>query len=200
MAEVMVTAWANGDGWLSVDTQEWINDRAERSERLTEDLRDWMEEQGHRDPTAEVVLLWAKTRTGEDAVGLQGDGACWAHNTCNVTNLLFDDFGFVVFTAGAEWGDLMISISDDLGNYATPTVYHSTVDDLADWAGYDRALGWCPDCHEWNVAGGGGLLYLESPVRFSTPSVTRQVRVPGGHRRRAYIACPDCGLALRFMA
>jgi hypothetical protein len=199
MADVMVTAWANGDGWLTVDTQEWICDRAEYSDQLTEDLRNWMEEQGHRDPTAEVLVMWAKSRTGAAPVGLHGDGTCWVHNTCNVTNLLFDDIGFVVFTADGDLGSLMITISDELGCYGMPTVYRSTVDDLESWADYDRASGWCPGNHEWHVTC-GGLLYAESPDSFDTPAVTRQARVPDGDRNRAYIACPDCGRALHFVA
>jgi hypothetical protein len=93
----------------------------------------------------------------------------------------------------------MITISGDGGLYHSPTVYHSTVDDLAEWADYSRASGSCPNYHEWNVCD-GGVLYAESPDSFDTPSVTGQARVPDDDRDRAYIACPDCARPLHFTA
>jgi hypothetical protein len=199
MADVMVAAWADGDGFLSVDTQEWINERGEYSEQLTDDLRDWMDEEDHRYPTAEVLTLWAKARSGATPVGLYGEGTCWEHNTCTVNNVLSDEIGFVVFSAGGELGDLMITISGDGGLFHSPTVYLSTVDDLAEWTSYDCAEGACANGHEWHVTF-GWLLHSENPNGFDRPSVTGQTRVPDGDRDRAYIACPDCGHALRFVA
>jgi hypothetical protein len=195
----MVTAWADGDGWLSVDTQEWIDDRGEYDEQLTDDLRDWMDEQDHRYSTAEVLTLWAKDRTGVAPVGLYGDGTCWEHNTCTVNNVLADEISFVVFSAGGELGNLMITIGGDGGLFDAPTVYRSTVDDLTEWAAYDCAEGACANNHEWHVTF-GWLLHSENPHGFDRPSVTGQARVPDGDRTRAYIACPDCGHALHFAA
>ena len=113
--------------------------------------------------------------------------------------MLSDDIGFVVFSAGGELGDLMITISGDGGLYHSPTVYLSTTDDLAEWADYDKASGCCVNNHEWHVHY-GWIMYAESAQSLDTPSVTGQARVPDDDRDRAYIACPDCGHALRFTA
>lgn len=48
------------DGWFSVDTAEWIADRGEYDEELTDDLREWLEANGYRYPHTDGVLLWAK--------------------------------------------------------------------------------------------------------------------------------------------
>lgn len=46
MPEVTVDVPRHGDGWLSVDTAEWIAERGEYDEELTEDLRGWLEASG----------------------------------------------------------------------------------------------------------------------------------------------------------
>jgi hypothetical protein len=40
----------------------------------------------------------------------------------------------------------------------------------------------------------------DADLDWPAASVTGQARVPDGDRNRAYIACPDCGRALRFTA
>jgi hypothetical protein len=200
MADVMVTAWSNGDGWLSVDTAEWIAERAELCEELTNELREWMDERGYRDPTARVLVLWAKERTGEDPVGLYGDGLFWAHNTCNVENILSDDLGFLVFSAGGELGDLMVTMSGDGGLYGQPEVYRDTTTDAAYWADYAHAVGCCANGHQWETCDGYRLHCVNGGLFDGAPTISGQARVPFGDRERAYIACPQCRKSLRFTA
>jgi hypothetical protein len=200
MADVMVTAWSNGDGWLSVDTAEWVAERADYCEELTDELRDFMDENGHRYLTSEVLVQWVKGKAGEDPAGLYGDGLFWAHNTCNVENILSDDLGFVVFSAGGELGDLMITVSGDGGLYAWPKVFRDTTTDTAYWADYSQASGCCANGHEWATSDGYRLHCSDGRHFCGSPTISGQARVPFGDCERGYIACPECGKALRFTA
>lgn len=196
-ALVTVEAPRHGDGWLSVDTAAWIAARAEYAEDLTEDLRGWLEEHGHRYPHTDAVTQWATERSGVEPTGLYGDGPAWAHNTVNVESLLSDDIGFVVRHSG-DLGELMITQSGDGGIYGDPEVYRSTVDDTAEWADYSRAYGRCGSGHEWMTEDAYRLHSDGAQLPAGTPTISGQARVPFGDPSRAYIACPDCGRALRF--
>ncbi|MFJ8965343.1 hypothetical protein ACIRG5_38755 [Lentzea sp. NPDC102401] len=200
MADVMVTAWSNGDGWLSVDTAEWIAERAEHCEKLTDDLREWMENRDFKHPTTDVLVLWVKDRTGEDPVGLYGDGLFWAHNTCNIENILSDDLGFVVFSAGGELGDLMVTMSGDGGLYSQPEVYRDTTTDTVYWGDYAHAFGRCVNDHEWETYDGHRLQRYDGGLSDASPTISGQARVPFGDHQRAYVACPECRKSLRFTA
>ena len=72
MAVVTVTAWSRGDGYLTVETTEWIAERAEPAPRLTDDLRGWLDANGYLYATGELIAQWCKERTGADPVGLYG--------------------------------------------------------------------------------------------------------------------------------
>jgi hypothetical protein len=102
-----------------------------------------------------------------------------------------------VFSAGGELGDLMITVSGDGGLYSSPDVYRDITSDTGCWADYSRALGACVNSHQWDTDDGHRLYGGATP---GSPTVAGQTRVPFGDRDRAYIACPDCGKALRFMA
>lgn len=186
----------HGDGWLSVDTAGWIAERGEYDEELTEDLRGWLEASGYRYPHTDGVLLWAKARTGADTTGLYGDGAGWDLNTGNADNVLSDDVGFVVFGAG-DLGELVVVQSGDGGMYQAPEVYRSTVLDTAEWADYSRAYGGCVNGHQW-LTEDAHRLHADGGRHQGTPTISGQARAPFGDPSRAYIACPDCGKALRF--
>ncbi|GAA4884499.1 hypothetical protein H7X46_23605 [Pseudonocardia sp. C8] len=195
MTSVSVEAWSHGDGYLTVDTQEWINDRGEYADDLTDDLREWMDANGHKWPHDEVIAKWIFDRTSEPPAGLHGDGELWHHNLVNFSDHLIDDLGFVVLSS-AELGDLMITVSDHLGLYVAPTVYRSTVDELEEWADYSNATGECVNGHRWETADTVHLYsWSGSPHAYRVPEL---VRVPFGDRDRAYVACPTCGKAVRF--
>ena len=196
-APVTVEAPSRGDGWLSVDTTAWVADRAEYADDLTDDLRDWLHEHGHRYPDTDAVTRWATERSGVEPTGLYGDGPPWDHNTVNVDNILSDDIGFVVLTA-RDLGELMIIQSGDGGIYRSPLVYRSTVDDTADWADYTQASGRCVNGHEWRTDDAYRLHSDGAHPSTGTPTISGQARAPFGDPARAYIACPDCGRALRF--
>ena len=68
MTSVSVEAWSHGDGWLTVDTQEWINDRGEFTPDLTDDLRGWMDENGHDWPHDSVIAAWVEARDRKSVV------------------------------------------------------------------------------------------------------------------------------------
>ncbi|QGK70301.1 hypothetical protein GIY23_12890 [Allosaccharopolyspora coralli] len=197
MTRVSVEAWSHGDGWLSVDTGEWIADRGEYRADLTDDLREWMDENGHQWPHDDVITAWITARTGELPSGLHGDGTVWHHNLFNFADHLIDDLGFTVLSAG-ELGDLMITVSDHSGGYEAPTVYRSTVDELEEWADYTHATGECARGHRWHTVD-TVRLHASDGADMTTYRVPDQVRVPFGDRARAYVACPECGKAVRFV-
>lgn len=196
MTAVAVEAWSHADGWLTVDTGEWIADRGEYADDLTDELRAWMDEYGHRWPHDDVIAAWVRQRTGEDPTGLHGDGQLWGHQLCNFADHLLDDFGFVVLSA-PEVGDLMIVVSDHLGCYVAPTVYRSTVSELEEWADYSDAVGECARGHRWATHDTVTLHAADGADR-DRYRVSELVRVPFDDRSRAYVACPACGKAVRF--
>ncbi|MGW0891510.1 hypothetical protein [Saccharopolyspora sp. NPDC002578] len=196
MTSVSVEAWSHGDGWLSVDTQEWINDRGDYADDLTDDLRRWMEDNEKDYPHDEVITAWIEARTGELPAGLHGDGELWHHTLFNFSDHLIEDIGFVVLSS-AGFGDLMITVSDRQGRYEPPTVYRSTVDDMAGWADYSDAEGVCANGHEW---GTNDTVHLHAwnSVAVDTYRVPDLIRVPFGDPSRAYVACPACRKAVHF--
>lgn len=196
MTSVSVEAWSHGDGWLSVDTQEWINDRGEYADDLTDDLREWMASNGHDHPHSEVIAAWVLDRTGERPAGLHGDGDMWEHSLFNFADHLIDDLGFVVMST-VKFGDLMIIVSDHHGLYVSPEVYRSTVDALEEWGDYTNAVGECANGHQW-CTHDTVHLHASDGVDMATYRVPEQVRVPFGDRDRAYVACPSCSKAVRF--
>lgn len=196
MTSVSVEAWSHGDGYLTVDTQEWINDRGEYADDLTDDLRGWMEANGYAHPHEDAITAWISARTGEAPTGLPGKGQLWAHNLVNFSDHLLDDLGFVMLSA-AEFGDLMIIVSDHSGRYVAPTVYRSTVDALEEWADYSNAEGECPNGHRWCTHNTVDL-HAWDGADMRTYRVPDLVRVPFDDRTRGYVACPTCSKAVRF--
>ena len=197
MTSVSVEAHSHGDGWLCVDTQEWIDDRGEYASDLTKDLRDWMDDNNHQWPDDDVIAAWVTARTGVPPMGLHGDGKMWVHNLVNFSDHLLDDIGFVVLSS-AELGDLMITVSDHLGLYTAPTVYRSTVDSWEEWASYSNAEGECVNGHQWCTHNTVNLHAFDS-TDMTAYRVPDLVRVPFDDRSRAYVACPACGKAVRFI-
>ena len=195
MTAVSVEAFAHGDGWLAVATQEWIDERGEYAEDLTDDLREWMDEQCYLRSEDAVLVEWIVDRTGERPAGLHGDGDLWHHNLVNFADHLIDDLGFVVLTA-AGFGALMITVSDHTGMYVPPTVYRSTVMELEDWADYSDAMGECVNGHRW-YSHDAAYMHGHGTDR-SVYRLSERVHVPFGDDSRAYVACPDCGKAVRF--
>jgi hypothetical protein len=197
MTSVSVEAWSHGDGYLTVDTQEWINDRGEYADDLTDDLHEWMDANGHTRPHDDVLTKWIADRTGEPPAGLHGDGDLWHHNLVNFSDHLIGDFGYVVLSA-AKFGDLMITVSDERGCYKAPTVYRSTVDDLVNWEDYSDAEGECANGHWWSTSDTVHL-HAWDGAEVGTYRVPDLIRVPFGDRARAYVACPICRKAVRFV-
>jgi hypothetical protein len=196
MTSVSVKAWSHGDGWLSADTQEWINDRGEFAQDLTDDLREWMDDNGHEWPRDDVIAAWVEDRTEERPSGLHGDGELWHHHLYNFVDHLIDDLGFVVLSS-AEFGDLMITVSDHSGCYVSPTVYRSTVDSLEEWADYSNAEGECVNGHQW-CTHDTVHLHAWDGTDMTAYRVRDLIRVPFGDRSRAFVACPTCRKAVRF--
>lgn len=196
MTPLSVEAFRHRDGYLVVETQDWIADRGDYAADLTGDLQDWMDEHERDQVDHSVVTGWIVDRTGEPPVGADGDGEMWCHHLFNLVHHLRDDLGFVLLSA-QDLGELMIVVSDGLGLMSrSPKVYRSAVD-LLDWADYTSAEGECARGHQWFIHDTEHLQTCEShdTGRYG---VTEQVRVPFGDPERGYVACPECGKAVRF--
>ncbi|MBA8823813.1 hypothetical protein FHX42_001142 [Saccharopolyspora lacisalsi] len=196
MTRVHVVGYGYGDGWLETDTQEWIDDRGEYAQELTEDLRDWMAEHDHEWPHDDVLAQWVTDRTGQQPCGLHGDGLMWHHQLCNFADHLLDDFGFVLLST-VEHDDLMVIVSDQCGRMVQPEVYRSTELELETWADYSRATGECARGHRW-MTEDTVTLRAEDGRHSQSYRVAERIRVPFDDRDRAYVACPDCGKAVHF--
>ena len=72
-----------------------------------------------------------------------------------------------------------------------------TVLDTAEWADYSRAYGGCVNGHQW-LTEDAHRLHADGGRYQETPTISGQARAPFGDPSRGYIACPDCGKALRF--
>lgn len=195
MARVFIEAWSHGDGFLHVDTDEWINDRGELDPVLGDNLREYMAEHDRPYPHDDVIIDWIAERTGELPRGLHGDGPLWAHNLANFTDHLIDDIGFVVLST-ERWGDLMITVSRE-AYYVTPEVYRSTVDNLEEWADYSEATGACRAGHRWATHDAVHLQDWdgEDPTQHR---ISELIRVPFDNRALGYVACPTCRKTVRF--
>ena len=210
MLAVTVNANGHGDGWLSVDTDEWIASRMERADGLTESLHEWLtvrehdrgngnypDYNGNHYATRDRVLNWARTVlrgvTWDDKYGPFRCEVAHDMATQNASDVILDDEIGAVWFSGDDGTFFVETNRGAYGAYVDPTVYRVTgdPDSLHDYA---RASAECRNGHAWETDDGG--------VRLTNGSTTlrldSRVRVPFGDRSRAYVACPDCGKALMF--
>lgn len=204
MTAVTVHANGPGDGWLSVDTGEWMRDRMTESDPHTESLRDWLRYRdgdvtgyysGHTYPHTEHIIRWARVAfRGDPPSGLYGEGEPWEMNTYNGgDNLLSDDIGAVWFYADDRlW---FVETTDAYGRYCDPTVYAVSVSDecLID---YHRAQGECRNGHQWETED-GSIRMRPSGGAFNGDDIRigDSVRMAFG---KPYVPCPECNRAVRW--
>lgn len=208
MALVTVIGARHRDGWLSVDTTDWIADRAEFNEHLTDWLVDWLyhgipahgigpdwprDPDGALYPTTVVVTAWMRHRSGIDPTGIYGEDGITSTLTSNYDNLLSDDIGYIFARCGE---DKLLIVTANEFRFCSPRVYDYTASDDAYALDTGTAFGACRNDHRYTVESG---VYL-NPEVFDPPSckVADRIRVPFGDTARAYVACPDCGTALHF--
>jgi hypothetical protein len=205
---VNVTVRANGhrDGWLSVDPDDWLAERGEIDDDLTASLRTYLEQgdsphDGHASTAA--VLAWVARRwPGSATSGLYGDGPACEVNLVNAHDtLLADDIGYVFFvvqTSASEHHRLLVVQSDHLGCYVAPTVYRTSVSDDGSLLDYTHASGGCVTGHGWFTDDAVRMYPAEPSGPGCQVRIADRVRVPFGDIDRAYVACPECGRAVRF--
>ena len=203
MTGVIVCAWSDGDGYLSVDTDQWLADRADHDEQLTAHLREYLRRRpgdgpsgelvGYHDPGTERVRAWARQRFDlpEDRAGPHGSMATWGEGD----QLLDEEIGACWFATDTE----LIFVEQARGAYAAPIlprVYrvHADPDCLSD---YRTCEAMCGHGHRYRAEEGGTRLEGASSDDPSA-SLCERVRVPDGDRDRGFVACPSCGQPLRF--
>jgi hypothetical protein len=204
MALVTVIGIRHRDGWLQVDTTDWLADRAELNDTLTEELCDWLDTDHDHDsgwarngygvlyPTTVALHAWMRQRFGQEPAGIHGEDGIYSTLTSNYDSLLSDDIGYVFARCGLE--KLLIVTANEF-RFCSPRVYDYTAHDDAYALDTGAALGACEADHCCQVESG---VYLtaetDGPYRIAD-----RIRVPFGDTRRAYVACITCGKALRFM-
>jgi hypothetical protein len=202
---VAVHADAHRDGWLSVESDDWLAERGDIVDDLTGSLRTYLEQgdtpDGHASTAA--VLAWVAHRwPGSGTSGLYGDGpACEVNLVNGGDTLLADDIGYVFFVVETRDGEhhrLLVVQSDHLGCYVAPTVYRTTVSDDASLLDYASASGGCVAGHGWFTDDTVRMYPAEGSGPGQPVRIADQVRVPFGDTARAYVACPECGRAVRF--
>jgi hypothetical protein len=201
-----VWAWADGDGYLSVDTERWLADRADYNDALTESLCQSLarrpqdgasgEIRGYHHPHTDRVMAWAREVFRLDADTSEPDG--WMATFNEGDQLLSEEIG----ACWIDTGDGLIFVEQSYGAYGayiSPRVHrvHADSDCLADYRACDAV---CLHDHRYRVEEGG--IWLTACSSDDPPGASAklaaQVRVPSGDRDRGYVACPGCGEALRF--
>ena len=202
-----VTVHANDhrDGWLSVHPDHWLAGRGDHDDNLTDSLRTYLEQDDtpHGHPSTAAVLAWVAHRwPGSATSGLYGDGPACEVNLVNAGDtLLADDIGYVFFVVETRDGEhhrLLVIQSDHLGCYVTPSVYRTTVSDDASLLDYAHASGGCVTGHGWFTDDTVRLYPAEGSALSRQVRIADQVRVPFGDTASSYVACPECGKAVRF--
>jgi hypothetical protein len=200
---VIVCAWSDGDGYLSVDTDQWLADRADYDEQLTAHLHEYSRWPPGDDPSGQLVdyhdphidrvRAWARQRfdLAEDRAGSYGSMATWGEGD----QLLIEELGACWFAT--ETG--LIFVEQARGAYGTPIWprvhrVHADPDCLSD---YRTCEALCGHGHRYRAEEGGTQLEGVSSEAPSA-SLCERVRVPDGDRDRGFVACPSCGQPLSF--
>lgn len=207
MLAVTVNAHGHGDGWLSVDTDEWVADRMVLDDNRTESLHEWLrgrdhdtdatDYSGNHYATRDRVMRWARTTIRgvqwDDKYGPFLEEVAYSMATQNYSDVLLDDEIGAVWFAGDDGTYFVETNRGAMGCYVQPTVYRVTgdPDSLHDYA---RASSECRNGHRWDTEDGG--VHLDNGRTWLR--LDSRIRVPFGNTARAYVACPDCGKALMF--
>ena len=206
MTDVIVRTWSDGDGYLTVDTDQWLADRADYDEELTADLLKhlrWRPGDGpsgellgyHHHPHPGRVRTWARQRF-ELAENSDGDSAEWSMATwAEGDQLLSEEIGACWFATDVG----LIFVEQARGEYPTPIAprvhrVHVNPDCLSD---YRTCLAVCGHGHRYRAVDGGTRLESDDGAGPAV-SVGDQVRVPEDDRARGFVACPSCGQPLAF--
>lgn len=205
MAPVTVIGVCHRDGWLQVQTTDWLADRAQPNDALTDDLNAWLETD-HDDqpngwarngygvvyPTTAALDAWMRQRFGHEPAGIYGEDGIYSTLTSNYDSLLSDDIGYAFARCGPE--KLLIVTANEF-RFISPRVYDYTASDDAYALDTGTALGACRNDHRYTVESGVYLI----PDGGACLKVADRIRVPFGDTDRAYVACPQCGRAVAFM-
>jgi hypothetical protein len=168
MLPLTVEKW----GYLEIDTDEWLGDRAEFSPDLTDQFTDWAEAQGLSDHYVREDDIYRWLESLGTVTGLYGDPArCVVGSTYNEDNFLSSDFGFCF--AHVESDEIsetliIVHVTGYMLRYPGDVeVYRFTGDDDGDAFGYasgyaahtsgrDDCAGWIIEsaCVLWPNGGG----------------------------------------------
>ena len=168
--------------YLIVDTDEWLQDRAEEVTALSEAAQEW--QQADTSPYPQRMLDWVK-ETFPTATGIYGDGGPFDGCAYNEENFLSDDFVYTYFTVPFALTD-----DNDYDKYSgetymvtqpgcmttgQPTVWRALDShdetSLLDWAsGYANCPGTNDTC-DWIIQSAGYHIWQNGgvyhPVRFA---------------------------------
>ena len=219
MTDVKLEAFRDGDGYLLVDTEEWLDARTDLDDELTDAFHTYAEAQGDSDlagQTERLVIAWLRERYGPAAAEPQmdtytvGTASWW---TGNHENYFTRDWGATL--VGLPWpddesngysrgtaDDYLLIITATVNGWVLPPsateVGRITCDeptDVYDWA---RAYGSCANEHHLDTDD-AYTMASEGVWTSDTPKLSDYVRVPDDDRDAAYVACPTCGSPIVWM-
>lgn len=198
MTTVDVEVWSTGDGYLTVDTDAWIADRATRDDKLSEHLADAMERDGQFHPNESYIVDWLREMFGVDGVsGPNGEGDPMSVCLMNVDNLLSEEIGYIL--AETDDGPLMVVNGTDDGFYkAAPEVYRVDAWSIESCLDYTYADASCPLGHRWHTDDACHLVG-DDGSRPCGCRITDLARLGDeGDLSTGFIACPVCAAPLTF--
>lgn len=179
----------DGDGWLVIDTAEWIEDKlGGRDDELTTDLQDWAaNDYGGWSADCRTPVQWARDRFGDVRGPSTDDDQPIGFHSANQENLLDEDLcvWFIAATDDDGIEDTLVVINHDSVHHLAP---HQDWVEIVDWA---RAWGGCPHGHTFVLE---SAVYLHSDTNQTTHRLTELCREddPDDPGDAGYVACPDC--------
>lgn len=194
MVPLKLETFRNGDGYLTVDWQDWLNDRAYLSVEETESLSEWLDSNSSNYyPTEQEILKWAESKYGPTS-GFYGDS-----NSLTVSTQMSESFldcgnyfqGLFFHTETGPTFFVMNAIPHTLYADILPDVYIFNGDDDSDILRWDSAYGRCDGSESHMFSSDDAIhLYLDGSTAntFRIDALVKHDEETNTGR----LACPLC--------
>ena len=111
--------------YITVDTQEWLEDRAEVDKAMTNAVGEWLEDryQNRYSIVDSTMSAWVEETYPDATAGIYGEGQPIYGHTSNDDNYFESDFGWTYFEVN---GETYLITQYGYSYWATPTVWRCT--------------------------------------------------------------------------